>query len=240
MIWYYIISCVTSLFIFGWYFVFVTGDYLDTLEEENRNIDSEAFISCGFYTLLTGDFVLLFVDLCSFMLLDLSKFYYILSNKVFWGIFLGTGFLVILVSLLIRHENKTNPIYIKAVRTMRIKEHMEKVRDFLDRFEREKRSIRDDCRISKEQKEESISILDSYIKLLKDIYGELRISLSMAEMNYATQQFKDIELSETNLESLSKQIDKMKAYRSLGEVSQELQELLKKYDSGKVEKVGKK
>ena len=80
-------------------------------------------------------------------------------------------------------------------------------------------------------KTEGTAIIYSYIKLLKDIYRELNLSLSMTEMNYVTEHFKDIELSDNNFSEIQKSIDKMKAYRSLSEVSQEMQDLLKKYDN---------
>ena len=236
MFWYDFIGFFIGIGIFGWFFIYSYGNYLETLALGNSKINYDDFYYHSIVSLMIIDTLIGFICLGILLSHSFKTIYYVITDTSFLCCVFIPTFIIIMSSIVCYYKRNKNPIYIKYNRISRVKEQMTMVENFLDTFSRERTRIKDDWRIVEAQKEESVSIIDSYIVLLKDIYAELRISLSMIEMNYAVEQFKDIELSESNLESLSKQIDKMKAYRSLGEVSQELKDLLKKYDGGKISK----
>lgn len=78
--------------------------------------------------------------------------------------------------------------------------------------------------------EEEKDFINQVLSLLKSIEIELKISYSALDVNVITESFKDIEIESTSLQSLQREVDKIKAYRSLSEISVEIEDLMKKYD----------
>ena len=231
MIFYYILSCLISISIFGWYIGSKYDDYLTTLEKEDKRINSYN-VSYAIISILFGlDVIIGCIILFALLSISTHKLVYVFTDFIFWLIFCITTVICLSLGKYFNYKNKHNSIYIRETRLEKINTQIKEVEKNIEIFENYKKKLQKDSTISSEQKTEGTAIIDSYIKLLKDIYGELNLSLSMTEMNYVTEHFKDIELSDNNFSEIQKSIDKMKAYRSLSEVSQEMQDLLKKYDN---------
>lgn len=231
MIFYYVLSCLISISIFGWYITWKYDEYLSTLGKEDKSINSYNTI-CGIIGILFGlDLIIGGIILFGLLSISIHKLVYVLTDFIFWLIFCITTVICLSLGKYFNYKNKHNSIYLRETRLEKIHTQIKEVEKNIEIFENYKKKLQRDNTISSEQKTEGTTIIDSYIKLLKDIYGELNLSLSMTEMNYVTEQFKDIELNDNNFREIQKSIDKMKAYRSLSEVSQEMQDLLKKYDN---------
>lgn len=110
-----------------------------------------------------------------------------------------------------------------------ISKKIESVLCSIQSFEHEIKDIDDDNHLSATERKNLINELNETITLLRQIYAELYRSFDILLVNESIDNIKNVEVSESNIVNLERKIHEFEAYRSLSDVSMELDNLVKKY-----------
>lgn len=192
----------------------------ETLEFKTNFDYSETYIPCFIFYFFFEVYALIH----SLVMLSTSKIetFYRFQSPVILISFSIFFILFFIFNIYLKEIGKNTVYYKNLKRQQNIEGKIDLVNRYIEDFNRRIHYER----ISIENKE----TLKNTLKILEQIKNELEISLTAVDINIISQSFKDVEIQEDSVSDLQKELDKMKAYRSLSDISFELEDLMKKYD----------
>lgn len=196
--------------------------FFDIKEKEGKNniCDTESFFVFSFL-LFIG--YIISVSYSLYAIFDRKiEFVYRLRQPLIIVSFIVSFLFFVVTMIYFYRYRKNSYIFINEKRQRRIEEKLILVNKYMKYFYGE---------LSKyNSKSENYISIKKTLKLLEQIKKELEIIYTSLDINIVSESFKNIELESSSIVDIQEEIDKMQAYRSLSEISNELEDLMKKYD----------
>ena len=219
----YIFLCVLMNYnIFLIPFIALLFKYLDTRQAEGYDVISDD----GLFTLVFVSAIVYITSIITSICIIVDKpveFLYRIKNPIILIVFFIIFIVCLIVCIKLRLYTKNSYITKNTMRQKNIEGKISLVNKYIAYFNKELRN-------SSYDNPEKIDSIKNTLKLLEQIKNELEIIYTALDVNIVSESFKDIELASDSLDEIQKEIDKMQAYRSLSDISNDLEDLMKKYD----------
>lgn len=209
--------------------IFILLDKITEYKHDANIYTDEAYNNiCNTFGIL---FVILGIYGFVFILTFLSTFdpYFYLRRLMYYKVYVPI-IIYAIVLLGITLKLYFTKSYKNYKRTKKICEKLKFVKNAIKYFSDSIYKLRNNKNINDDMKESMENEFSDLIQSLKMIYSELYRSYDVVVLNNVIGELSDIEINAADYDKLQTQIDKFEAYRSLSDISNELKNLMKKYD----------
>ena len=208
----------------GWFtlvFLWIFEDYNDCRKHNNQtfveDVDLEGFFIIG-TIIIIGSAIVSLATIINCVVNNLFTTHNVL-------LFFGIAFIFLLIILIMKRTIDKNVWHKNMARRENIERKIKIVEVDLKIYEEKLKNYS----ISKRERE----TIANYVNVLKDMKEELHLILVSTDIALTVEAVKDIDLQPNTLKILEDEVEKIKSYHSLDEISANINSLMVKYDTKK-------